>query len=112
MIPVQVIPRFELISEIINDFRNRGYQLEFRREATCLYCIGLSFVMPPENFTVDEIFHFADASNTDKERMLYAVSSIHALKGFLLDACSVYDDNISPEMAQKLHQQINHYEKL
>jgi hypothetical protein len=36
--------------------------------------------------------------------VLYAVSSIQGLKGFFVDACFVYEDNISPELAQKLNQ--------
>ncbi len=101
-ISVRVLPRLESMSEIVADLESRGYHLKFRREATGLHCPELSYVVTPDNFSVDEYYHFEDASNTDRERMLYAVSSIQGYKGFLVDACFVYEDNISSEMAQKL----------
>lgn len=102
LIPIHVIPNLESISEIVADLRSRGYQHNFRREATYLNCIELSCLITPDSFRVDEYYHFEDSSNTDRERTLYAVSSIQGLKGFLIDACFVYEDNISAEMAQKL----------
>jgi hypothetical protein len=90
------------LSETLADLKNRGYQLEFRREATCLYCIGLSIWITPDSFIVDEYYHFEDVSNVDGDRILYAISSLQGLKGFLVDTCFVYEDNISPEMIQKL----------
>ena len=93
---------FEAINERVTELRNRGYQLQFRREATCLNCIELSCLLTPDSFNVDDYYHFEDALNTDKERTLYAVSSPGGLKGFLVDTCFVYEDNISAEMAQKL----------
>lgn len=102
LIPAHVIPNLESISGIVADLRSRGYELKFRREATCLNCIELSCLITPDSFSVDEYYHFEDTSNTDRERILYAVSSIQGLKGFLVDACFVYEDNISLEMEQKL----------
>ncbi len=99
------IQSLELLGEIVADLRRRGYELKFRREAACLNCIELSCLVTPDSFSVDECYHFEDASNTDRERMLYAVSSIQGLKGFFVDACLVYEDNISPEMLQKLQRE-------
>lgn len=93
---------FDLIIARITELKSRGYLLRFRREATCIDCIDLSCTLTPEYFNVDEYYHFEDASNTDTERILYAVSSPRGLKGILVDACFVYEDNISPELAQKL----------
>lgn len=104
--PVKVIIHTFLIpmsiSEPLNDLKKRGYQLEFRREATCLYCIGLNSWIAPDSFIVDEFYHFEDVSNMYGDRTLYAISSLQGLKGFLVDTCLVYEDNISPEMAYKL----------
>lgn len=105
-IPVRVIPDFESISEIVTELRNRGYQLKFRREATYLNCVEISCLITPDSFTVDEYYYFEDVLNTDRARTLYAVSSIQGLKGFLIDACFVYEDNISPELANKLNQKL------
>lgn len=98
---------FENIGETVTELKSRGYQLKFRREATCLICIELNFVITPDSFTIDEYYHFEDAYHTDRERMLYAVSA-EGIKGILVDARFVYEDNISSELLKKL----NFYEKL
>lgn len=100
--PVQIITSFESIGEIIAGLRSRGYETKFRRETSGLHCFELSCYITPDNFTVDEYYHYEDNVNTDRERWLYAVSSTQGLKGFFVDSYFVYEDNISHEMAQKL----------
>jgi len=90
------------INEVIDEIKGRGYQLKFRREATCLYCIELNRWITPDSFNVDEHYFFEDVSNMDRDRALYAISFPDGLKGFLVDTCFVYEDNISAEMLQKL----------
>ena len=90
------------INETIAGIKSRGYQLKFRREATCLYCIELNRWITPDSFNVDEHYYFEDVSNMDRDRTLYAISFLQGLKGFLVDTCFVYEDNISTEMSQKL----------
>jgi len=74
----------------------------FNREATCLYCHQLEEWIPPENFIVDESYYFEEIESPDADRMLYAISLSQGIKGFLVDTCGVYTDNISPAMVQKL----------
>lgn len=100
--PAHIIPSFESIGEIITALRSRGYEIKFRRETAGLHCIELSCYILPDDFTVDEYYHFEDSLNTDRERSLYAITSTEGLKGFFVDSCFVYEDNISPEMAHKL----------
>lgn len=99
---INVIPNPDAIGQIVTVLKKRGYQLKFRREATCVYCIELNHWIAPESFIVDEYYFFEDTSNTDRNRTLYAISSTQGLKGFFVDTCFVYEDNISREMAQKL----------
>ena len=105
MIPVPV-------NEKLADLKKRGYQLEFRREADCLYCIGLGYRITPDSFIIDEYYHFEDISNTDKDRTLYAISATQGFKGYLVDASFVYEDNVSPEMAQKLKMEYSYPENI
>ena len=91
-----------ILQETLAEIKSRGYQLRFRREATCLYCIELNRWITPDNFFVDEHYYFEDVSNMDRDRVLYAISLLQGLKGFLVDTCFVYEDNISAEMSQKL----------
>src|SRR5688572_16236470 len=91
-----------LITEALNKLKKKEYKLKFRREATCLYCFQLHEWIQPEDFTMDKYYYFEDILNPDAERVLYAISVLQGGKGFLIDTCSVYVDNISPEMIQKL----------
>jgi hypothetical protein len=99
---IQVITNAGSITEIVADFKKRGYESEFRREADCLYCIGMDYPITPGSFMVDEYYHFEDTSYTDGDRTLYAISTTQGIKGYLVEASFVYEDNISPEMAEKL----------
>lgn len=91
-----------VITESLNKLKKKEYTLKFRREATCLYCFQLQEWIKPEDFTVDKYYYFEDILNPDEERMLYAISLARGGKGFLIDTCNVYVDNISTEMMKKL----------
>lgn len=91
-----------VITEVLNKLKRKEYKLKFRREATCLYCFQLHEWIQPEDFTMDKYYYFEDILNPDAERVLYAISVSQRGKGFLIDTCNVYVDNISPEMMQKL----------
>lgn len=91
-----------LFMETLNELKRAGYELEFRRETTCLYCMELQWWVMPDKFKVDESFYFESVLNPDAGRMLYAISLSHGMKGFLIDTCDVYADNISLELLHKL----------
>lgn len=93
------------ISGILAALKTQGYQLSFRREADCIYCFELQERISPEDFTVDESYYFEDIANPDEDRILYAIALSNDRKGFLIDVCNVYTDNISYEMEQKLQWQ-------
>jgi hypothetical protein len=99
----ETIKNASSIDDLLGEVKRKGYQFEFRREADCLYCAEENYMLTPDNFIVDEYFHFEYPSDPNKDRMLYAISSLEGLKGFLIDTCFVYEDNISPEMFQKLN---------
>ena len=91
-----------LITETLIELKRNGYKLEFRREAACIYCFEWQQCIMPANFTVDGSYYFEETVNPGADRMLYAISLSQGGKGFLIDTCDVYMDNISPEMMQKL----------
>ena len=90
------------ITEKIFELKTRGYHLKFRREATCLFCFEFEQWIMPGQFSVDESYYFEENSNPDGDRILYAITLSWGSRGFLIDACNVYSDNISPEMREKL----------
>ena len=93
----------ELIFNTLKELRTKNYTLQFRREISCLYCLELHQWIMPENFTVDESYYFEEMINPDADRMLYAISLSQGGKGFLIDTSTVYMDNISREMAERLN---------
>lgn len=102
MITANTTNRDEVIVETLNELKRKEYKLKFRRETTCLYCLELHLWILPDDFTVDASYHFEELSDPDADRILYAISSVEGIKGFLVDTCNVYADNISPEMMEKL----------
>src|SRR5688572_22849624 len=90
------------LNETLSGIKDQGYNLGFRREAACIYCFDLQERIMPDDFTVDESYYFEDIVNPDSDRMLYAISLSKGGRGFLIDSCNVYSDNISYEMEQKL----------
>jgi hypothetical protein len=99
---IDIVSDRNRVTEALNGLKGKGYELEFRREATCIYCFEWQQWIMPENFTVDESYYFEEIENPDADRMLYAISLSQNVKGFLIDTCNVYSDNISHEMMQKL----------
>ena len=92
-----------LLTKTLNELKRKGYNLEFTREATCIYCFEWQQWIMPANFTVDGSYYFEEMVNPDADRMLYAISLSRGGRGFLVDTCGVYADNISQEMMQKLN---------
>ncbi len=93
------------IRQRLESLKTRGYRLTFRREATCLYCFELQEQLTPNEFSVDQTYYFEDLVNPDADRIIYAISLLNGRKGYLIDACNVYSDNISYELELKLHWQ-------
>ena len=91
-----------VIDEMLAKLKRREYKLKFRREANCLYCFQLGEWIEPDDFIVDKYYYLEDIFNPDAERILYAISLAQGGKGFLIETCNVYADNISPAMMQKL----------
>ncbi len=73
------------LSDAVGDLRERGYPFKFRRDAGSLYCVELDSWFPVNRFTIDEYYPLDDYSILPEGTMLYAVSSIYGLKGFLID---------------------------
>lgn len=104
--PMDVIASGSLLpmslTAALDGLRKRGYQFKLRRDANCLYCIDLGIWFLPDEFTVDEYYHFEDSTNAYGDKMLYAVSSAGGLKGFIVDTYYAYADSDSEyELAEE-----------
>ena len=93
------------IRKTLEDLKDQGFQLSFRRDASCIYCIESNELLYPEEFSVNETYYLGDVVNPDTDRIIYAISLVDGRQGYLIDPCNVYSDNISYEMEQKLQWQ-------
>ncbi len=95
--------RNEAIRSVILRLEYRDYKLKFMRESNCIYNQELGMRVEPHEFTVDESYFFEELMSPDADRILYAISLVQGYKGFLVDSCHVYTDNIDRIMMQKLN---------
>jgi hypothetical protein len=95
--------RNQAIADVLSKLGERNYKFRFRRDAMSLYCVELQRLVRPDEFKVDEFIRFEVVFNPDADRILYAISLSMGEKGFLIDTCNVYTDNISMEMTRKLN---------
>ncbi len=92
----------ESIDNTVDQLRRNNYTLMLRRETSCIYSYELNEWIFPDKFSVDAAYYFEVANRPDESRMLYAITLYHGYKGFLIDTCDVYMDNISRELLHKL----------
>lgn len=90
------------IHDIISELKKEDYKTQLRRESTCLYCFESDELIMPEDFSIDQSFSFQESGSPDADRMLYAIAFSKGRKGYFIEACNVYSDNISYEMMEKL----------
>jgi hypothetical protein len=93
---------YESLVDALTDLKSRGYEVDFMKEPTCLYCYALDLWIAPEQFNIDEFYRFEENSSPDDTSVLYAISSYTGIKGTLVDAYGVYADSVSFDLAMKL----------
>ena len=92
---------YETLVDALDDLKNRGYILDFRKDPKCLYCNVFDLWITPEQFSVDEVHRFEGESNPDDSCVVYAISSHSGMKGTLVDSFGVYAEYVTFEMARK-----------
>ena len=75
---------YESLSDALHDLNERGYKANFESQTFCLYCGDLDLRLDPEDFHVDEIYHFGNSAG-EKGSAVYAISSVSGVKGVLVD---------------------------
>ncbi|MEJ1241858.1 phosphoribosylpyrophosphate synthetase [Chryseolinea sp. T2] len=92
---------YDSLIDALTDLKKRGYEHDFRKDPTCLYCFAYNLRFTPEQFTVDEVYRFEEDSNPDDNSVLYAVSSHTGMKGTVVDSFGMYAEQVTFEMARK-----------
>lgn len=96
---------YETVSEAVSDLIKRGYTENFVREegTDCLICNSPSICLPPEYYTIDEVFRFDGMTDPADEMIVYAISSERlSIKGIVVNAYGVYGDTETSRIVQDL----------
>jgi hypothetical protein len=94
---------YNTLSEAIDGLIQRGYTYDFNIDRDCIVCDKHSIQLQPEDFTIDEVHRFEGDSNPDDESVLYGISSArYGLKGYLVNAYGIYNNETSSELIAKL----------
>jgi hypothetical protein len=97
------------LMEKLKELKSKGYELEFRRVATCIYCLEWQQWIMPAHFIVDDAHYFEGVLDPNADRLLYAISLSRGGRGFLIDSCTVYRDNIGLKMVHRLDAIARHH---
>lgn len=91
------------VSEVINDLRKLGYTEDFNLNRDNLENSKGDLKMFHKEFVIDKVFRFEGQSDPADEATVYAISSsIHDVKGVLVNGGGIYTDDITDEMLDTL----------
>lgn len=96
---------YDTVSEAVNDLKKRGYTMDFNLDENCIVCHEDRF--NPGEFEITEVYRFEGNTDPADEAVVYAIESVKGQKGVLVNGYGAYSDNMSAEMANKLHIQHN-----
>lgn len=95
---------YTTLSEAINDLTKKGYTFNFNLKNDCIECAEHNLQLQPDEFEIDKVYRFQEMSDVDNESILYAISSTqNNVKGLLVNAYSIYADNASIKLIEKLN---------
>ncbi|MCB0687948.1 MAG: phosphoribosylpyrophosphate synthetase [Saprospiraceae bacterium] len=94
---------YDTLIEAIQALKKQGYVEDFNLRQNCLECRNGDFQIFHNEFEIDKYFRFEGESSPDDSSILYAISSEkYKLKGLLVNAYSIYSEEITDEMLAKL----------
>jgi EAL domain-containing protein (putative c-di-GMP-specific phosphodiesterase class I) len=96
---------YETLTEAIAALKQQGYTEDFNLKENCLECIAGRQELLPNEFNIDKSFRFDVDEDPSDQAVLYAISStVHNLKGLLVNGYGIYSDDVSNEMLEKLNE--------
>ncbi len=96
---------YETLTEALSALSQKGYTTDFSllAEKECLYCHKTQEVLDPDDFLIDEMYHFDGETDPSDEVIIYAISSDKfQIKGTLLHAFGAYADINQSKIVEKL----------
>ncbi len=92
---------YKTLEGALCDLRERGYDADFTVDKFCLYCGDLDMRLDPEQFRVDEEYHFKSDVSEVEDAVLIAITSSGGIKGIILDSQDSYAEGISTKIIRQ-----------
>ncbi|WPR77282.1 phosphoribosylpyrophosphate synthetase [Algoriphagus sp. NG3] len=95
---------YDNLIEALSDLKKEGYVEDFNLKQNCIECRNGMYRIFHDEFNIDNYFRFEDDdSSPDNSAILYAVTSEkYNLKGTLINSFSIYSNEVTDEMLNKL----------
>ncbi|HET8885806.1 MAG TPA: phosphoribosylpyrophosphate synthetase [Salinimicrobium sp.] len=100
---------YDTVSEALTSLNKKGYTTDFRLnpQMQCLVCNHTSANLSPDEFEIDAIYRFEGNTDPGDEMIVYAISSsIHKLKGIVINGYGLYSDSTTNKIVARLHKAI------
>ena len=100
---------YDTVTEAMSGLKERGYITDFELmvEKECLACHKTALYLCPEEFQIDEIHRFEGDSDPGDEMIVYGISStIHNIKGIVVNAYGLYSDPTTYKIVSRLKKHI------
>ena len=95
---------YDNLIEALTDLKKEGYVEDFNLKQNCLECRDGQYKVFHNEFEIDTYFRFdGDDSSPDSSSILYTITSEkYGLKGTLINSFSIYSNDITDDMLNKL----------
>ncbi|VTP93255.1 Uncharacterised protein [Sphingobacterium daejeonense] len=97
---------YDTLSEAVNDLQKMGYNEDFlvQEDGECLFCVGQSLELSPDEFVIDEIFRFEGMTDPGDESILFAISSKdNLIKGLVINSFGAEFSFRSSKLVEELN---------
>ncbi len=90
----------DTVTKAVKDLINRGYSIDFDKDEFKCFLVN--------DFEIDELYRFEGMNDPADETFVYAISSRRfALKGIIVNAYGIYEDEEIATLVQKFT--LHHY---
>ena len=93
---------YDTVIEAVSDLKKRGFVLDFNLSFDRINSHETPVSLMPTEFIIAEQYRFEGESNPDDEAVVYAIESIHGLKGILVNGYGPSAEQVSGDMVEKL----------
>ena len=95
---------YDNLIEALRDLKKEGYVEDFNLKQNCIECRNGEYKILYNEFEIDNYFRFDDGdSSPDNSSVLYTITSKkYGLKGTLINSFSIYSNDVTNEMLDKL----------